>query len=76
MKLNIIGRSFGTTVSVAAIAALALAGCGSDNNVPAGSSQSGTASASAEECGGKNSVTAEGSTAQQNAVALFNQVWG
>ena len=27
MKLNIIGRSFGTTVSVAAIAALALAGC-------------------------------------------------
>ncbi|BBY75387.1 phosphate-binding protein PstS [Mycolicibacterium parafortuitum] len=76
MKLNIIGRSFGTTVSVAAIAALALAGCGSDNNVPAGSSQSGTASASAEECGGKASVTAEGSTAQQNAVALFNQVWG
>ncbi|ORB31724.1 phosphate ABC transporter substrate-binding protein PstS [Mycolicibacterium parafortuitum] len=76
MKLNIIGRSFGTTVSVAAIAALTLAGCGSDNNAPAGSPESGTSSASAADCGGKASVTAEGSTAQQNAVALFNQVWG
>lgn len=75
VKRNIIGRSFGTTVSVAAIAALALAGCGSDNNAPAGSSASGAAPASAAECGGKASVTAEGSTAQQNAVALFNQVW-
>ncbi|MFB1294777.1 phosphate ABC transporter substrate-binding protein PstS [Mycobacterium sp. pW049] len=75
MKLNIIGRSFGTTVSVAAIAALTLAGCGSDNNAPSGSSESGSASASAEDCGGKASVTAEGSTAQQNAIALFNQVW-
>src|SRR5690606_19296707 len=32
--------------------------------------------ASDADCAGKNSVTAEGSTAQQNAVALFNQVWG
>ncbi len=76
MKLNIIGRSFGTTVSVAAIAALTLAGCGSDNNAPSGSSESGSASASAADCGGKAAVTAEGSTAQQNAIALFNQVWG
>lgn len=75
MKLNIIGKSFGTTVSVAAIAALTLAGCGSDNNAPSGSSESGSASASAADCGGKNAVTAEGSTAQQNAIALFNQVW-
>ena len=28
------------------------------------------------DCGGKNALTAEGSTAQQNAVAVFNQVWG
>ena len=79
MKLNIIGRTFGTTVSAAAIAALTLAGCGSDNNTPSGSSTSGSgsvAAGSAEDCGGKSSVTAEGSTAQQNAVALFNQVWG
>ena len=76
MKLNIIGKSFGTTVSVAAIAALTLAGCGSDNNAPSGSSESGSASASAADCGGKNAVTAEGSTAQQNAIALFNHLGG
>ncbi|HKO34397.1 MAG TPA: phosphate ABC transporter substrate-binding protein PstS, partial [Candidatus Limnocylindria bacterium] len=39
-------------------------------------SASGTAAAGSADCGGKNEVTAEGSTAQQNAVALFNQVWG
>jgi phosphate transport system substrate-binding protein len=27
-------------------------------------------------CGGKSAVTAEGSTAQQNAIASFNHVWG
>ncbi|KWX69042.1 phosphate ABC transporter substrate-binding protein PstS [Mycobacterium sp. NAZ190054] len=76
MKLNIIGRTFGTTVSVAAITALTLAGCGSDNNAQGGSSDTtGAAPASSADCAGKNSVTAEGSTAQQNAVALFNQVW-
>ena len=35
----------------------------------------GPPSASAD-CGGKNSLTAEGSTAQQNAIAEFNKVWG
>ena len=79
MKLNCIGKTFGTTVSVAAVAAMTLAGCGSDNNAPSTSgstSGSGSASASAADCGGKNSITAEGSTAQQNAIAVFNQVWG
>ncbi len=80
MKLNSIGKAFGTTLSATAIAALTLAGCGSDNN--AGTAETtgtgtgtGTASATGE-CGGKNEVTAEGSTAQQNAIAVFNQVWG
>ncbi|KGI69849.1 phosphate ABC transporter substrate-binding protein PstS [Mycolicibacterium rufum] len=80
MKLKSIGKTFGTTVSVAAIAAVTLAGCGSDNNSTSGgstsSAASGSSSAAAADCGGKNSVTAEGSTAQQNAIALFNQVWG
>ncbi|MGE0214309.1 phosphate ABC transporter substrate-binding protein PstS [Mycolicibacterium sp.] len=78
MKLINIGKTFGTTVSVAAIAALTLAGCGSDNNAPTSTatSDTGATAASGADCGGKNSVTAEGSTAQQNAVALFNQVWG
>jgi len=26
-------------------------------------------------CGGKSALTAEGSTAQQNAIALFNMDW-
>lgn len=80
VKLKSIGKTFGTTVSVAAIAAVTLAGCGSDNNSTSGgstsSAASGSSSAAAADCGGKNSVTAEGSTAQQNAIALFNQVWG
>lgn len=80
MKLNSIGKAFGTGLSMAAVAALTLTACGSDNNAGSSSSSgasgaSGTSSASAD-CGGKNSVTAEGSTAQQNAIAVFNQVWG
>jgi phosphate transport system substrate-binding protein len=78
VKLNRIGKALGTTLSATAIAALTLTACGSDNN--AGTSSSGSASpagnAGAADCGGKNSVTAEGSTAQQNAIAEFNKVWG
>ncbi len=79
VKRKGIGKTFGTTVSVAAVAAITLAGCGSDNNAPSAGSGSETASGSSSapaDCGGKTSLTAEGSTAQQNAVALFNQVWG
>lgn len=70
----------GMVWSATAVAALTLTACGSDNNVPAtgtGSTEaSGTTSAGATDCGGKNQLTAEGSTAQQNAIAVFNQVWG
>jgi phosphate transport system substrate-binding protein len=79
VKRNIFGKAFLTTVSATAIAGLTLSACGSDNNAPASGtsgSASGTAAAGSADCGGKNEVTAEGSTAQQNAVALFNQVWG
>jgi phosphate transport system substrate-binding protein len=77
VKLNSIGKALGTTLSATAIAALTLTACGSDNN--AGSSNSGgngSSSSASAECGGKNSLTAEGSTAQQNAIAEFNKVWG
>ena len=74
--------SFGKAIGVAASAAaiLALSACGSDKNATTASStasgtQSGSASAAAD-CGGKNTLSAEGSTAQQNAIAVFNQVWG
>ena len=57
-----------------AAAALVLTACGSDNNAGT-ASPSASGGASSAECGGKASLTAEGSTAQQNAVAEFNKVW-
>jgi phosphate transport system substrate-binding protein len=81
VKLNRIGKTLGTTLSATAIAALTLTACGSDKNTATTSSNgaaspAGAASSAAADCGGKNSVTAEGSTAQQNAIAEFNKVWG
>jgi phosphate transport system substrate-binding protein len=79
VKLNSIGKAVGTTLSGAALLAFTLSGCGSDNNAGTSSptsGASGTTAAAAADCGGKNSVTAEGSTAQQNAIAEFNKVWG
>jgi phosphate transport system substrate-binding protein len=81
VKLNSIGKAIGTTLSATAIAALTLTACGSDNNASTGgTSATGTATgsgtASAANCGGKAALTAEGSTAQQNAIAEFNKVWG
>jgi len=64
-----LGRTLGATA--VAVAALALAGCGSDDNLP----RADRATAGGAECGGKNTLTAEGSTAQQNAIAVFNQAW-
>lgn len=68
------GKALAVTASAAVIAALAA--CGSDNNAATSSSPTGAAGQSGADCGGKNSLTAEGSTAQQNAIAIFNQVWG
>ncbi|HNM83192.1 MAG TPA: phosphate ABC transporter substrate-binding protein PstS [Mycobacterium sp.] len=77
MKRNLVGRTMLATVSMSAIAGLALSACGSDNNTGgAGSSAAGSSAAGSAECGGKNTLTAEGSTAQQNAIAVFNQAWG
>ncbi len=78
LKVGFVKLNIGLALSATAVAALTLSACGSDNNTPVGGSASGTAAtgASGADCAGKNSITAEGSTAQQNAVALFNQVWG
>ncbi|KLO29888.1 phosphate-binding protein [Mycobacterium haemophilum] len=54
-----------------------LAACGSDDNRGhAATTAISGKSANTAACGGKRAVTAEGSTAQQNAIALFNQTWG
>lgn len=74
VKLN----RLGVAVSATAVVALTLTACGSDNNAGTSSSSaaSGSSSSSSADCGGKGSLTAEGSTAQQNAIAEFNKVWG
>jgi phosphate transport system substrate-binding protein len=78
VNLNSFGKAFLVTVSATAITGLTLTACGSDNNSKSSSSSAGASgsSASSADCGGKNALTAEGSTAQQNAIAVFNQVWG
>ncbi|CAN5609607.1 phosphate ABC transporter substrate-binding protein PstS [soil metagenome] len=68
MKFNSIGKAFGTTVSVAAIAGMTLSGCGSDNN--AGTAQS-SGGAAASDCTGKEALKGSGSSAQKNAMTRF-----
>lgn len=80
MKLNRFGNRVGTPVGVvlSVAALLTLTACGSDNNSGSSSSSAAGSSsaASAADCAGKANLTAEGSTAQQNAIAEFNKVWG
>ncbi|MBV9353705.1 MAG: phosphate ABC transporter substrate-binding protein PstS [Mycobacterium sp.] len=71
MRVDRVCRAF----AAATLAGLALAGCGSDNNISGASLPSGSGTGRVN-CGGENELTAEGSTAQQNAMALFNQAWG
>ncbi|MGZ4577072.1 MAG: substrate-binding domain-containing protein, partial [Mycobacterium sp.] len=66
MKLN----RFGAALSVVTAGALALSGCGSDNNASGGSATSGS-SLGKVSCGGKKTLKASGSTAQANAMTRF-----
>ena len=72
MKFTSIGKAFVVTAAAASLA-VGMTACGNDNT--SGTSSS-SASGSSAECGGKNALTAEGSTAQQNAIAEFNKAWG
>jgi phosphate transport system substrate-binding protein len=71
VKFTIIGKALVVSAAAASLA-VGMTACGNDNTSGTASS-SGSASA---ECGGKNALTAEGSTAQQNAIAEFNKAWG
>ncbi|MFD4672188.1 phosphate ABC transporter substrate-binding protein PstS [Lentzea sp. NPDC058450] len=67
----------GAVLGLVAASALLLGACGSDNNTPTGSGNTGaseTASAPVE-CGGKTNLNAEGSSAQKNAVDAFVQAY-
>ena len=81
VKRNRFGKVFSTPsltlLSVAAVATMTMTACGSDDNSGTSSSAaSGSSSSAASDCGGKAALTAEGSTAQQNAIAEFNKAWG
>ncbi|MBV8862097.1 MAG: phosphate ABC transporter substrate-binding protein PstS, partial [Mycobacterium sp.] len=71
MKLDPVGKMLVAAVSTAMVAGLMLTGCGSDNNLQGMSAPTGPVN-----CAGKSDLTAEGSTSQQNAIALFNKDWG
>lgn len=64
MLLNRCGAALG----VLATSALVLSGCGSDKNTGSSAPESSAASTG---CGGKETLKASGSTAQQNAMARF-----
>lgn len=50
--------------------------CGIDGSRRGASLTAAPGSVGPPACGGKNTLTAEGSTGQQHALAMFNQVWG
>ena len=70
------GRALTAMVLTMVVGGGALTGCGSDKNGRGASTTTASRPAGTAGCAGKNGLTAEGSTAQQNAIALFNQVWG
>ena len=76
MRLDRVGRALATAVLTTAVGGGDLTGCGSDNSGRGASTTAVSGPAGTAACAGKNGLTAEGSTAQQNAMALFNQVWG
>lgn len=75
MRLDRQGRALAAVALAAALGAGTLTACGSDEN-PRGASASSSGVTGTAGCGGKDKLTAEGSTAQENAITVFNQVWG
>jgi phosphate transport system substrate-binding protein len=71
VKLDGPGRALVAALSTTAVGCSLLTGCGSDSNLTGVS----PAPTGPVNCGGKGDLTAEGSTAQQNAIALFNKEW-
>nr|WP_231964588.1 MULTISPECIES: phosphate ABC transporter substrate-binding protein PstS [unclassified Mycobacterium] len=66
-----------TVVALAlAVCGTAATACGSDDNRRGAPTATISGLAGTAACAGKNALTAEGSTAQQNAMSSFNQVWG
>lgn len=75
VRLDRQGRALAAVALATALGAGALTACGSDEN-PRGVSAPSSGVTGTAGCGGKDKLTAEGSTAQANAITVFNQVWG
>nr|WP_042183640.1 phosphate ABC transporter substrate-binding protein PstS [Kibdelosporangium sp. MJ126-NF4]CEL15678.1 Phosphate ABC transporter, periplasmic phosphate-binding protein PstS (TC 3.A.1.7.1) [Kibdelosporangium sp. MJ126-NF4]CTQ93603.1 Phosphate ABC transporter, periplasmic phosphate-binding protein PstS (TC 3.A.1.7.1) [Kibdelosporangium sp. MJ126-NF4] len=72
-------KRHGAVISLIAAGALALTACGSDQNTPQSGGNSGAAAPTGSaqvDCGGKNSLVAEGSSAQKGAMDVFAQQYG
>ncbi|KKC02515.1 phosphate ABC transporter substrate-binding protein PstS [Mycobacterium nebraskense] len=76
MRLDRGGRALAGLALVVTVASGVSTGCGNDQNRRGASPAVASGATGTAGCSGKNKLTAEGSTAQQNAMALFNQVWG
>lgn len=76
MKLDRQGRALAAVALATTLGVTALTACGSDENRRGTTTTSITGATGTAGCGGKNKLTAEGSTAQANAITVFNQVWG
>ena len=67
-------KRHGAVLAMVAAAALALTACGS-NPTPAGGGGGGASTGPAVDCGGKQNLNAEGSSAQKNAIDVFVQAY-
>jgi phosphate transport system substrate-binding protein len=81
-KVRWVRRGVGKTLAAVVLAITTfvvtggvLTACGNDNNRAASTTAIPGVSVGTVPCGGKSALTAEGSTAEQNAIASFNQVW-
>ncbi|OBH47435.1 phosphate ABC transporter substrate-binding protein PstS [Mycobacterium mantenii] len=76
MRLDRQGRALAAVALATALGAGTLTACGSDENRRGSAPPSVSAATGTAGCGGKDKLTAEGSTAQENAITVFNRVWG
>jgi phosphate transport system substrate-binding protein len=76
VKFGRVGKTLAATVFATALCGFGLTACGSDDNRHGASAAVMSGPAGTVACNGKSRLTSEGSTAQQNAMAVFNHEWG
>lgn len=70
------GKTLAAVVFATTLFGAALTACGSDDNRHGASALALSGPAGTVACTGKSRLTSEGSTAQQNAMDVFNHTWG